>query len=236
MIDRILIQTTLQQWNIPCSPTQLDLLEHYSALLIEWNAQMNLVASSTLAELTRRHLLDSLAIATALPSAPASLADVGSGAGLPGLPLAIIWPASQVTLIESIGKKSHFLRHVVATLPLPNVQVITDRAEALGLSPQHRERYALVTARAVANLATLAEFCLPLCAVGGTWLAPKGPDVSAEVDDAALAIDLLGGAIEGVYDVIIPDEPTRALIVVTKQRATPADYPRAVGLPAKNPL
>jgi 16S rRNA (guanine527-N7)-methyltransferase len=203
---------------------------------VEWNAQMNLVASSTLADFTRRHVLDSLALATAIPRLPSSLADVGSGAGLPGIPLAIIWPATQVTLIESIGKKAHFLRHVAASLPLPNVQVVTERAEVLGLSPQHRERYDLVTARAVANLATLAEYCLPLCAVGGSWLAPKGPDISAELSDAAPAIATLGGTIEGVYDVVIPDEPTRALIVVSKVRPTPADYPRAVGLAAKNPL
>jgi 16S rRNA (guanine527-N7)-methyltransferase len=236
MIDRTLLQTTLAGWNIPCTSAQLDLLERYSALLVEWNGQMNLVASSTLADLTRRHLLDSLALATALPAAPASLADIGSGAGLPGIPLAIIWPTTQVTLIESIGKKATFLRHVAASLPLPNVQVVTDRAEMVGLSPQHRARYDLVTARAVANLATLAEYCLPLCAVGGTWLAPKGPEVSAELRDAASAIHTLGGAIEGVYDVVIPAEPTRALIVVSKQRETPADYPRAVGLAAKNPL
>ncbi len=236
MIDRALLETTLQGWNVPCTTAQLDLLERYSALLIEWNEQMNLVASSTLADLTRRHLLDSLALATALPATPAALADVGSGAGLPGIPLAIIWPTTQVTLIESIGKKAHFLRHVAATLPLPNVQVVTERAEVLGLSPAHRERYDLVTARAVANLATLAEYCLPLCALGGIWLAPKGPDVSAELSDAAPALDTLGGSIEGVYDVVIPAEPTRALIVISKQAPTPADYPRAVGLPAKNPL
>ena len=236
MIDRILLQTTLAGWNIPCDDIQLDLLDRYGRLLVEWNGQMNLVASSTLADMTRRHLRDSLVLATALPGAPESLADVGSGAGLPGIPLAVIWPQTPVVLIESIGKKAQFLRHVAASLPLPNVQIATQRAELVGHNPQHRARYGLVAARAVANLATLAEYCLPLCRLGGTWLAPKGPDVHAEVSDAEAAIGTLGGAVEGIYDVVIPGEPTRSLIVVSKQRETPADYPRPVGVAAKYPL
>lgn len=236
MLDRDLLQTTLARWNIACGPDQIDLFAAYLDALIDWNGRMNLVAGSTLADPTRRHLLDSLALATALPAAPDSLADVGSGAGLPGIPLAILWPQTQVVLIESINKKADFLRHVAATLPLANVRVLSERAELVGQNRAHRERAAVVTARAVANLATLAELCLPLCRVGGRWLAPKGPDVRAEVQDAEEALRVLGGELEGVYDVVIPDEPTRSLLVFHKSRPTPPDYPRMVGLPGKKPL
>jgi 16S rRNA (guanine527-N7)-methyltransferase len=236
MLDRDLLQTTLARWNVACAPPQIDLFAAYLAALIEWNGRMNLVAGSTLADPTRRHLLDSLVLATALPAPPASLADVGSGAGLPGIPLAILWPQTQVTLIESIGKKADFLRHVAGSLPLPNVQVLSERAEAAGQDRAYRERAEVVTARAVASLATLAELCLPLCRVGGRWLAPKGPDVRAEVQDSEEAVHILGAELEGVYDVLIPDEPTRSLVVFHKRRPTPPAYPRPVGVPAKKPL
>jgi 16S rRNA (guanine527-N7)-methyltransferase len=236
MLDRDLLQTTLARWNVACSPPQIDLFAAYLAALIEWNGRMNLVAGSTLADPTRRHLLDSLALATALAAPPASLADVGSGAGLPGIPLAILWPQTQVTLIESIGKKADFLRHVAESLPLPNVQVLGERAEAAGQNRAYRERAEVVTARAVASLATLAELCLPLCRVGGRWLAPKGPDVRAELQDSEEAVSILGAELEGVYDVLIPDEPTRSLVVFHKRRPTPAGYPRPVGVPGKKPL
>ena len=236
MIDHDLLQTTLLRWKLPCDTRQLALYGAYIALLVEWNQRMNLVADSTLADPTRRHLLDSLVLATAVADVPESLADVGAGAGLPGIPLAILWPTTAVTLIESIGKKADFLRHVAAALPLPNVRIHAERAEVVGRDHTHRERYALVSARAVASLATLAELCLPLCRVGGVWLAPKGHDVEAEVQDAAPAIQRLGGALNGVYDVLIPDEPMRSLVVVDKIASTPALYPRAVGVPRKNPL
>ncbi len=236
MIDYDLLRTTLLRWRLPCNANQINLFTHYINLLVEWNQRMNLVADSTLADPTRRHLLDSLALATAIKHVPESLADVGSGAGLPGIPLAILWPTTTVTLIESIGKKAEFLRHVAATLPLPNVRVYTERAEIIGRDHTHREHYALVSARAVANLATLAELCLPLCRIGGVWLAPKGHDVGAEVQAADHAIRRLGGAFEGVYDVLIPDEPTRSLVVVHKREPTSPLYPRAVGTPSKHPL
>lgn len=238
MIDRALLASTCAGWGLPLDAQQLDRLASYAVELADWNTRFNLVAASTLADLTRRHLLDSLALATAWPAdqPPHNLADVGSGAGLPGIPLAILWPTTRVTLIEATGKKALFLRHIAHTLPLPNVTVLNDRAEAIGQHPQHRERYDLVTARAVAVVATLAEYCLPLCRLGGWWLAPKGADIAAELALAGPALALLGGTLNGVYDVVIDGEPERSLLVIEKIAATPRHFPRSVGTPAKQPL
>ncbi len=237
MIDTPLLTSTLAAWEIATTPEQIERFAAYLALLAEWNQRMNLVAASTLADSTRRHLLDSLALAPAWSAAtpPATLADVGSGAGLPGIPLAILWPQTQVTLIESIGKKATFLAHVATELQLANVRVLSERVETLGHGPL-RETCALVTARAVAQLATLAEYCLPLCHINGVWLAPKGAAVDAELAAAEAAIARLGGRTAGVYDVLVPDEPLRALVVVEKIKPTPPGYPRAVGVPARQPL
>lgn len=236
MIDRELLQTTLAEWQLTLTTSQIDRLEHYVALLTQWSERMNLVAPSTLPEATRRHLLDSFSLATTCEQAPASLADIGSGAGLPGIPLAILWPETEVLLIESIGKKAEFLRHVAQELQLERVLVEVERAEVVGRERRWREHFALVTARAVANLATLAEYCLPLCQVGGMWLAPKGFEIEPEVQDAEQAITILGGQLRAVYNVTIPDEPVRSLVVVDKVASTPLTYPRTVGTPSKKPL
>ena len=236
MLDHELLQSTLEEWQLPLDAAQVMLFDQYLTLLNQWNERMNLVAQSTLADATRRHILDSLVLATVLEKQPASIADIGSGAGLPGIPLAILWRDANVLLVESIGKKTNFLQHVVTTLGLAHVTVCNERAEVVGRDRKHREAYELVTARAVSQMATLAEYCLPLCTVDGIWLAPKGNDIEAELAHAENAISLLGGNLESVYDVSVPDEPIRSLIVVRKVQRTPMQYPRTVGLPAKQPL
>lgn len=237
MLDTALLTTTLAAWNIAHTPEQIGRWQSYLALLEAWNTRFNLVAASTLADATRRHLLDALVLATAwhAPTAPARIADVGSGAGLPGVPLAILWPASEVLLIESTGKKASFLRTVVSELGLGGVTVLAERAEVVGHGPW-RETCDLVCARAVAPLATLAEYCLPLCRVGGWWFAPKGAAIDAELHAAQAALAELGGTLDSVYDVAVPGEPVRALVTVRKTAAAPGAMPRAVGLPAHRPL
>lgn len=238
MIDLTLLTDTCQAWGLALSDRQLGQFAAFAALLGEWSEHTNLVAASTLPDLTRRHLLDSLALATAweAPGPPGSMADIGAGGGFPGLPLAILWPATQVTLIESIGKKAAFLRQAAERLGLERVAVVSRRAEEVGRLPAHRERYQLVTARAVTRLAPLAEYCLPLCALGGLWFAPKGADVDAELAEARPAIRILGGAIREAFDVQVPGAPARSLIVVAKASPTPAAYPRAIGVPSRQPL
>ena len=237
MSDQTLLSATLAQWELAVSPHQLAQFAQLDALLHEWNTRMNLVAASTLADSIRRHVLDSLVLATAWPQPqpPHALADVGSGAGFPGLPLAILWPQTQVTLIESVTKKTRFLHHVVEQLQLNHVQVCAERVEVFAHGSQ-REQYDLVTARAVAHLSTLAEYCLPLCRPQGLWFAPKGLQIEAEAAEAQTAIHTLGGKLEGIYDVDVPGAPLRSLVVVTKLRPCSSRFPRAVGLAAKQPL
>jgi 16S rRNA (guanine527-N7)-methyltransferase len=162
---------------------------------------------------------------------------VGAGAGFPGLPLKILYPALKVTLVESVAKKARFLEAVVGELGLADVQVIVDRAENVGQVAEHRAAYDWAVARAVAALPALAEYLLPLCRIGGRLLAQKGPRAAAEVDQAAWAIEQLGGGPAKIHEVAIPGlNETRALVVAVKIAPTPEQYPRRPGTPGKSPL
>jgi 16S rRNA (guanine527-N7)-methyltransferase len=231
-----LLQTTAAAWGLALSDEQLAQLSLYADELLRWNDQLNLTAVTSRDAVITRHFLDSLRCALSWGDPPASLADIGSGAGFPGLPLKILRPNLRLTLVESIEKKAQFLRHMVATLGLADVQVLAARAEAIGHDPEHRERYEAVAARAVADLRVLAEYCLPLVAPGGRLLAPKGPHGADEAALAARAIEELGGRLLAVEPVTLPGEPDRTLVVIEKVRPTPARYPRRAGVPSKRPL
>jgi 16S rRNA (guanine527-N7)-methyltransferase len=163
--------------------------------------------------------------------------DVGSGAGFPGLPLKIICPRMQLTLVESVGKKANFLRHIVNTLGLQDVQIHQERVETMGQKPAHRQKYDWAIARAVANMPVLVEYLMPLVRVGGAAIAMKGESAPAEVQTAEHAIRVLGGHLRKLIPVTLPgvvDE--RYLVVIDKIAATPPGYPRKVGVPARKPL
>jgi 16S rRNA (guanine527-N7)-methyltransferase len=223
-------------WGLHLDQRQLEQFARYSAELRAWNTRVNLTSITDEREIVIRHFLDSLRCALSWGAAPSSLIDVGSGAGFPGLPLKILRPELRVTLVESVGKKAAFLQHIVAALGLHDVTVMTARAEVAGRDPQHREQYDVVTARSVAELATLVEYCLPFCRIGGRVLAPKGRDSDSEVARAHVAIARLGGQLIGVEPVEIPGVEPRTLVVVAKIAPTPAAYPRSVGIPAKRPI
>lgn len=187
----------------------------------------------------RKHFLDSLTCTYAWREMepPASLIDIGTGAGFPGIPLKILMPGLHLTLVESIGKKADFCRHIVDTLLLENVEVITARAEEVGAQGAHREMYDAATARAVAQLNILAEYLLPLVRVGGFAIAQKGNTAPAESQQANRAITILGGVIRPLIPVMIPRvEEARYLVVMKKIKPTPAAYPRRVGIPSRKPL
>jgi 16S rRNA (guanine527-N7)-methyltransferase len=237
MFPHDLMIATAAAWGLALTPAQLDQYGRYAAELTRWNEHTNLTTITDPRDIAIRHMLDSLALARVWPDAsPPSLADIGTGAGFPGLSLKILWPDTRLLLAESIGKKTEFLRHVVATLGLREVEVITARAEDLGRDSRYREQYAAVAARAVAAMDVLAEYCLPLCRVGGTFVAPKGTDGEQEAVAAAAAIEQLGGRLREIVPYQLPDVESRMIVVIDKIRATPEQFPRRPGIPQKRPL
>lgn len=223
-------------WGLQLSPHQLDQFASYAQDLRRWNERVNLTAIVDDREVMVRHFLDSLRLALSWGDDPRSLVDVGAGAGFPGLPLKILRPDLQLTLVESVGKKAAFLEHIVAELGLEDVTVIVARGEELGRHPQHREQYDVATARAVAELRVLAEYLLPLCRIGGRMLAPKGGRIDDELDAARPAIGKLGGRVAPIESVLLPDVDPRTLVVIDKVRRTSDEYPRPVGIAARRPL
>jgi 16S rRNA (guanine527-N7)-methyltransferase len=230
-----LVQTQL---DLTLTPQQEQEFQCYEQELLDWNSRFNLTAIRDVEGIRTRHFLDSLTCVLAWgEKQPASLIDIGTGAGFPGIPLKILYPSLRLTLVESVGKKAGFCAHIVQVLGLEKVEVLQTRAEDLGQYPAHRERNDWAVARAVAELPILVEYLLPLVRVGGAMLAQKGVSGPAEAQSAARAIRLLGGHLQQVIPVLLPgvtDE--RYLVVIEKIAATPPAYPRRPGLPAKKPL
>lgn len=225
----------------PPTPQQVILFAHYANLLLEWNKKINLTAITKPEEIVVKHFFDSLSLLAILdPIANQSLKliDVGSGAGFPGMALAIMRPTWQVTLVESIRKKADFLQLVVNKLGLKQVNVVRERAETLGKQKRYRESYDVAVARAVAALPVLAEYCLPFVRVGGCWVAQKGPKVKEELGSSRNAFGQLGGKLRAVEAISVPGmaQQTRHLIVVEKIKATSPTFPRRPGIPSKRPL
>jgi len=210
----------------------------YEETLLEWNQKFNLTAIRDAETIRSKHFMDSLTCMMAWHDRPPeNLIDIGTGAGFPGIPLKIIMPRMRLTLVESVGKKLDFCRFMVETLKLDNVVCLQARAEELGLSRDHREKYDWAVARAVANMPVLSEYLLPLVRVGGGILAQKGETGPAEAHKAERAIQVLGGRINKLIPVLLPGvTEERFLIVVDKISTTPPGYPRRVGLPAKRPI
>lgn len=212
-----------------------------SALLLDWNTRVNLTAITDPAEVVTRHFLDALTCALGLApeerARPLSLLDVGSGAGFPGLPLAIAFPHWQVTLLEATGKKTRFQKAAITALALTNTRALNGRAEELAHQTAHRGRYDVVTARAVAALPALLEYCLPFARPGGIVIAPKKGDLEEEIGAGARAARLLGARLLAPIPVLIPPlNDGRALLIARAERPCPALYPRAAGAPLKRPL
>jgi 16S rRNA (guanine527-N7)-methyltransferase len=237
MIEK-LAQDAYNLLGIRFSPRQVSCFERYEAELLEWNTRFNLTAIRDVEGIRAKHFLDSLTCMLAWrENPPSSLVDVGTGAGFPGIPLKIMNPALNLTLVESVGKKAEFCRHVTGVLGMEKVDVLQSRAEEVGQMPQHRERYDWAVARAVANLPILVEFLLPMVRVGGAVLAQKGDSGPAEAHASERAIHLLGGRLRQLIKVDLPGvAEERYLIIIDKVAATPPNYPRRVGIPAKKPL
>jgi len=220
------------------TPSQIIALETYNRELVSWNKIHNLTAIREPEQARVKHFLDSLSACLVMNDSPIErVIDVGTGAGFPGLPLKILYPQMQLTLVESIGKKADFCEHVVTKLGLVGVEVIQMRVEELGQLSTHREQYDWALARAVAILPVLLEYLLPLVRVGGSVLAMKGESGPAEAQTADKATKLLGGHLRQLHPLTLPGvAEERYLVVVDKVAATPERYPRRVGIPTKRPL
>jgi 16S rRNA (guanine527-N7)-methyltransferase len=217
---------------------QLSAFERYESELIAWNARFNLTAIDEPGKIRAKHFLDSLSCLLAMrTSMNERVIDVGTGAGFPGIPLKIACPGMRLTLVDSVGKKVEFCRHIVDLLGLKDVEVIQERVETIGLLPNQRESYDWAVARAVAELPILVEYTLPLVKIGGHALAMKGESGPAESHAAERAMRILGGHLQQLVSVTLPSvEEQRYLVVIEKLAATPDRFPRRVGIPAKRPL
>jgi 16S rRNA (guanine527-N7)-methyltransferase len=233
-----LAREALSLFNIHLTGRHLLALTTYERELLEWNQKFNLTAIRDVESIRVKHFLDSFSCVQGWKANPPQrLVDVGTGAGFPGIPLKILYPAMQLTLVESVGKKVKFCQHIVEALGLENVTVVHARAEDLGQKPEHREGYDWAVARAVANLNVLGEYLLPLVKVGGTVLAQKGESGPAEAQSAEKAMKLLGGKLRKLIPVNLPGvADDRYLVLVDKVAATPPKYPRAAGMATKTPL
>ncbi len=217
---------------------QANKLDAYGDLLLDWNQRMNLTAITQPAEVAVKHFLDSALLLKYCPDLPETLSviDVGTGAGFPGMVLAILKPDWQITLLDSLQKRINFLETLAHSLALENVRCIHSRAEEGGQNAMLREQFDLATARAVANLPLLCEYCLPFVKVGGWFLPMKGADPQMEESRAQKAIPLLGGNLAGVEEYALPDGSKRCVFRIRKVRQTPKQYPRNPGKIKKFPL
>lgn len=221
------------------SNEQLTSLKTYQDELLDWNRHISLSAIRDVEGVQVKHFLDSLTVLLAWErqSPPSRIIDIGTGAGFPGLVLKLIWPVSQVTLVESVHKKAEFCRHVVNKLGLTQVTVLAERAEAVGQDADHRQSYDLAVARAVARMPILMEYLLPLVHRNGLVMAMKGESAPAETQAAEKAIHLMGGKLHKLVHVALPGVvEERFIVVVNKIARTPEEYPRRIGVPAKNPI
>ncbi len=233
----IVLQESARRLGWQLTTAQLAAFQTYADELAAWNQRANLTAINQPDAVQIKHFLDSLTCLLAFPPGQGlRVIDVGSGAGFPGLPLKIVRPDLRLALLESVGKKCDFLRHVTARLQLDGVEIIQGRAEDCGQNADQREHYDVVLGRAVAELRVLAELTLPLCRVGGVVIAQKRAAIDDEIKSAARAIAALGGALSTCLPVDIPGVEPRQLVVLNKIAPTPAAYPRRAGMPEKRPL
>lgn len=228
----------LEKMNIRLTDDQKSQFDLYYELLIEWNRVMNLTGITDYDEVNLKHFTDSLTISRIIDMAQINtLIDVGTGAGFPGIPIKIAFPHIKVYLLDSLNKRIKFLNEVIKKLGLKNIYAFHGRAEDFAKDRQYREKFDVCVSRAVANLSTLSEYCIPFVKTGAYFVSYKGGDSDEEVVRSEKAITLLGGEIENTDRFFLPDtDMGRTLIKIRKRKSTPNRYPRKAGIPSKEPL
>lgn len=229
----------LAKIGIDLSDEQMNQFKIYYELLVEWNQKINLTAITELEEVYLKHFYDSITLATTLDLGKESysLCDVGAGAGFPSIPIKIVYPNLEISIVDSLNKRIKFLTLLCDELKLENVNLYHDRAETFGQNKAHRESYDFVTARAVARLNVLSELCIPLVKKNGQFLALKAAKSEEEVQESKKAIATLGGKLADEIEISLPfSEDKRYIVVIDKKKETPNKYPRKPGTPNKKPL
>ena len=238
MIFKDILKTAAEEYGVDINEQQLKAYDTYYQLLVEWNNKINLTAITEPQPVAIKHMIDSIScFKPEIFSPGATVIDVGTGAGFPGLPLKIFQPQLQLTLLDSLNKRVKFLQCVVDQLQLTQTTVIHARAEEAARQKLYREKFDIAVSRAVARLPVLCEYCLPFVSVGGYFVALKGMQYQSEAAEAEKAVDILGGRIEEIVPVKLPGiDDVRAVIYIKKIKKTPGTYPRKAGTPEKNPL
>lgn len=228
----------LEKLNVHLSEKQIEQFLTYYEMLVERNQFVNLTAITEYEDVMKKHFVDSISLIKAYDvKKQTTVIDVGTGAGFPGLALKIAYPELKMTLLDSLNKRIQFLDDVMKELKLTDIKTIHGRAEDFARPDKLREKFDLCVSRAVANLSTLSEYCLPFVKENGCFISYKSEKVTEEIEAAGKAITLLGGKVEKQIEFILPDSDIyRNLLVIRKVASTPAKYPRKAGLPSKEPL
>ena len=242
--DTSQFEQDLNELGIQLQKRQICQFLKYFELLVEWNSFMNLTGITEFDEVMKKHFTDSLSVYPVLLQLQKdysfkinSLIDVGTGAGFPGLPLKIFFPEIEVTLLDSLNKRIHFLDTVIDELELSGIHTVHGRAEDFAKPGKLRSQFDLCVSRAVANLSTLSEYCIPFCCQGGFFISYKSEKVSEEMKSGEKAVTLLGGSVVEKKEFILPNSDIgRTFIIIQKRKETPKKFPRKAGLPSKEPL
>ena len=228
----------LDQLGVVLTETQKQQFDKFYELLVEWNKVMNLTGITEYEEVNEKHFVDSLSIVKAIDmNEVTSIIDVGTGAGFPGIPLKIAFPHLKVVLLDSLNKRINFLNTVIDELGLTNISTIHGRAEDFAKKPEYREQFDLCVSRAVANLATLSEYCIPYVKKDGMFIPYKSGEIDEELEQSKKAIHVLGGKTQNVVKFQLPGtEIGRSFVIIKKIQNTAKKYPRKAGLPSKEPI
>jgi 16S rRNA (guanine527-N7)-methyltransferase len=236
--DLSILENGTKELGISIDDMQIEKFLIYYELLVEWNSFMNLTAITGFNDVCMKHFIDSISLCKCIDcNGELELIDIGTGAGFPGIPLKIVFPNLKITLLDSLGKRVKFLNEVIKKLGLSDITAIHGRAEDFAKPDELREKFDVCVSRAVANLSTLSEYCLPYVKSGGYFVAYKSEKINEEVKSADKAINILGGVIDEQVELTLPGSDLyRNLVRVKKIKSTPNKYPRKSGIPSKEPL
>lgn len=228
----------LKKLGLECSEKQINQFLTFYEMVIEKNKVMNLTAITEFQDVVEKHFLDSLSLTETINlNQKIKVLDLGTGAGFPGIPLKIVFPELEIVLMDSLNKRILFLKEVLEELELSDITAVHGRAEEMAVKPEYRETFDLCVSRAVANLSSLSEYCIPFVKIGGNFVSYKSGDSEEEISQAKKAISVLGGKIIKVQKFTLPGtDVSRTLVQIEKQKRTPKSYPRKSGTPSRNPI